>query len=142
MKRGVGAVGLALLALGTLAGQVDCVSAQSAVNEVLQWNENTMKAIGANGQNNVVATRTLAMVQGAVHDALNAINRRYDAYYFEGPADAAASPDAAVAAAAHTVLIGVVSSFGTPAQKSAARWDAMALHGRRRGGRSWRSRRL
>ena len=24
------------------------------------------------------------MVQGAVHDALNAITRRYDAYYFEG----------------------------------------------------------
>ena len=66
------------------------------------------------------ATRTLAMVQVAVHDALNAISRRYDAYYFEGSADAGASPDAAVAAAAHTVLVGVVSSFGTPAQKGAA----------------------
>jgi hypothetical protein len=94
--------------------------AQPATNEVLQWNEITMKAIDANGQSNVVATRTLAMTQGAVHDALNAINRRYDAYYFEGSADAGASPDAAVAAAAHTVLVGVVSSFGTPAQKGAA----------------------
>src|SRR5262249_7494206 len=54
------------------------------------------------------------------HDALNAINRRYDAYYWEGPADPGASPDAAVAAAAHTVLVGVVSSFGSPAQKTAA----------------------
>ena len=45
---------------------------------------------------------------------------KYDAYYFEGPGDAAASPDAAVAAAAHTVLVGVVNSFGTPAQKGAA----------------------
>src|SRR6266571_3020090 len=89
-------------------------------NEVLQWNEITMKAIDANGQSNVVATRTLAMVQAAVHDALNAINRRYDAYYFEGPGDPAASPDAAVAAAAHTVLVGVVNSFGTPAQKGTA----------------------
>ena len=120
MTRDIRVLGLALVILGVVACQVDLVFAQSPVHEVLQWNETTMKAIEANGQNNVVATRTLAMVQGAVHDALNAINRRYDAYYFEGPADAAASPDAAVSAAAHTVLVGVVSSFGTPAQKSAA----------------------
>ena len=88
-------------------------------NEVVQWNETTMKAIVANGQNNIVSTRTLAMVQVAVHDALNAIDRRYDAYYFEGPGDPAASPDAAVAAAAHTVLVGVIGGYGTPAQKAA-----------------------
>jgi hypothetical protein len=90
-----------------------------AANEVVQWNETTMKAIAANGQNNVVSTRTLTMVQVAVHDALNAISRRYDAYYFEGPGDPAASLDAAVAAAAHTVLVGVVGGYGTPAQKGA-----------------------
>jgi vanadium-dependent haloperoxidase-like protein len=88
-------------------------------NEVLQWNETTMQAIAASGQNNIVSTRTLAMVQTAVHDALNAINRRYDAYYFEGPGEPAASSDAAVAAAAHTVLVGVVGGYGTPAQKGA-----------------------
>jgi len=92
----------------------------AAANEVVQWNETTMKLIEANGQIAVVSTRTLAMVHGAVHDALNAIDRKYDAYYFEGPADPSASPDAAVAAAAHTVLVGVVNSFGTPAQKAAA----------------------
>jgi hypothetical protein len=54
-----------------------------------------MKAIVANSQNNIVSTRALPMVQGAVHDALNAIDRRYDAYYFEGPRDASASSDAA-----------------------------------------------
>ena len=64
-----------------------------------------------------MSTRTLAMVQVAVHDALNAISRRYDAYYFEGPGDPAASPDAAIAAAAHTVLVGVIGGYGTPAQK-------------------------
>ena len=105
-----------------IAGFVFCLTAvlatsQAAANEIAQWNETTMKAIAANGQNNLVSTRTLAMVQVAVHDALNAISRRYDAYYFEGPADPAASPDAAVAAAAHTVLVGVVGSFGTPAQR-------------------------
>jgi hypothetical protein len=87
--------------------------------EVTDWNETTMKAIAGTGQNNVVSTRTLSMVQVAVHDVLNAIDRRYDAYYFEGPGDPAASPDAAVAAAAHTVLVGVVGNYGTPAQKTA-----------------------
>jgi len=110
-----------------IASLVICLTVLSmsevAANEVVQWNETTMKAIAANGQNPLVSTRTLAMVQTAVHDALNAISRRYDAYYFEGPADPAASPDAAVAAAAHTVLVGVVGSFGTPAQ----RVDTLAL---------------
>jgi hypothetical protein len=94
--------------------------ATAAADEVAAWNETTIKAIEVNGQNNIVATRTLAMAQAAVHDALNAISRRYDAYYFDGPGDPAASPDAATAAAAHTVLVGVVSAFGTPAQKGAA----------------------
>ena len=98
-------------------------ASRAAANEVVQWNETTMKAIVANGQNNVVSTRTLAMVQVAVHDALNAISRRYDAYYFEGPADSAASPDAAIAAAAHSVLVGVIGIYGTPAQKT----DTLAL---------------
>src|SRR5439155_253733 len=98
---------------------VASLSLPASANEVVQWNETTLKAIEANGQGNVVATRTLAMVQVAVHDALNAVSRRYDAYYFEGPGDPAASPDAAVAAAAHTVRVGVVGSFGTPAQKGA-----------------------
>jgi hypothetical protein len=92
----------------------------AAANEVLTWNETALKASSANGQNPLQVTRTLAMVQGAVHDALNAITRRYAAYYFEGPGETGASPDAAVAAAAHTVLVGVVPSFGTPAQKMAA----------------------
>jgi hypothetical protein len=95
------------------------LAAPAFANEVLQWNETTMKAVVANGQNPVASTRTLAMVQVAVHDALNAVSRRYDAYYFEGPGDAAAAPDAAIAAAAHTVLVGVIGGYGTPAQKGA-----------------------
>jgi PAP2 superfamily/Vanadium chloroperoxidase N-terminal domain len=117
----------ALRAIGSVVpttSLVVCLLAHSLAppafaNEVVQWNETTMKAIEANGQSNVVSTRTLAMVQVAVHDALNAISRRYDAYYFEGLGDPAASPEAATAAAAHTVLVGVVNLYGTPAQKGA-----------------------
>jgi hypothetical protein len=39
---------------------------------------------------------------------------------FEGPGETYASPNAAVAAAAHTVLFGVIPSFGTPSKKVAA----------------------
>jgi hypothetical protein len=109
-------VALALLLLIAPAPAVDA-------NEVVQWNDTTMKAIAANGQSPVASTRTVAMVQGAVHDALNAISRRYDAYYFEGPGDPAASPEAAVAAAAHTVLVAIVSASGTPVQRA----NALAL---------------
>ena len=88
-----------------------------------KWNETTAKAAMLGGQNPIQQTRTVAMVQGAVHDALNAIKPRYAAYYFEGPAAAGATPEVAVAAASHTVLIAVLPSFGAPPQQS----EAMAL---------------
>jgi membrane-associated phospholipid phosphatase len=48
------------------------------------------------------------MLHAAVHDALNAIRPRYDAYTRGLPATPWASPDAAVAAAARGVLIALV----------------------------------
>ena len=120
MRRGARVIGTAVS-----AAMVTCLlgfrcAPPAAANEVIQWNDTALKIIDANGQNAIVTTRTLAMVHGAVHDAVNAIGRRYDAYYFEGPAEPSASPDAAVAAAAHTILVGVVPSGGTPAQRVAA----------------------
>src|SRR5262249_47757772 len=113
----LGVVPVVIAAMATLSG---LAFAQSTPNAVVQWNETTMNVIDANGQNAVQSTRTLAMVHGAVHDAVNAINRRYDAYYFEGPGDGGASPDAAVAAAEHTVLVGIIGSLRTPVHKGPA----------------------
>ena len=98
-----------------------CVSA-AAANDVLKWNETSVKAAIAGGQNPIQQTRTLAMVQGAVHDALNAIQPRYAAYYYEGRAPAGASAEAAVAAASQTVLAAVIPNFGAPPQRT----DALA----------------
>jgi hypothetical protein len=120
MRHGARILGVVPVVIAVMATLSGLAFAQSTPNAVVQWNETTMNVIDANGQNAVQSTRTLAMVHGAVHDAVNAINRRYDAYYFEGPGDGGASPDAAVAAAAHTVLVGIIGSFGTPAQKGAA----------------------
>jgi membrane-associated phospholipid phosphatase len=52
-------------------------------------------------------SRSLAMVQLAVHDALNAIEPRYASYAFEADA-AGASPEAAVASASHGVLVALL----------------------------------
>ena len=45
------------------------------------------------------------MMHVAIHDALNAIDRRSQPYAFDAQAPAGASPDAAVAAAARDVLV-------------------------------------
>lgn len=59
--------------------------------------------------------RAMAMVQIAVHDALNAIDPRYQRYTATPAASAGALPDAAVATAAHDVLFAVA-----PAAQQAA----------------------
>ena len=88
MRRGARVIGTAVAAAVVTCLWGFALPPPAVANEVVHWNETTMKFIEANGQNTIVSTRTLAMVHGAIHDALNAINRRYDAYYFEGPADA------------------------------------------------------
>jgi len=76
---------------------------------VLTWNDYAMTAI-ANSQiktGGARQTRAGAMVQAAVHDALNAIDHRYEQYAFDFTAPAGASADAAVAAAAYFTLVGM-----------------------------------
>jgi hypothetical protein len=118
---------IAILAISLVAA---AQAQSSSAQEVLTWNETTMKAAVTGGHDPRQVTRPLTMVQGAVHDVLNAITPGYAAYYFEGPAEAGASPNAAVATAAHTVLMGVIPSFGTTAQKIAASAIYESGHGR------------
>jgi|SRR5688572_5156852 len=56
-------------------------------------------------------SRVQAMVQVAVHDALNAVESRYERYAYHGVAVAGASPDAAVAAAARQTLLGLLATL-------------------------------
>ncbi len=67
-------------------------------------------------------SRVQAMVQIAVHDALNSIEPRYARYSGLDPADLAASPDAAVAAAASQTLLELLA----PLPPSQAKLDAIA----------------
>ena len=101
------------LAASVVALSVLCTAQAHAQgpNVVLEWNLIASNAAVAGGQNSVVQTRTFAMVQAAVHDALNAIDRRYELYVLQpGIAPIFASPEAAVATAAHDVLVGLIPS--------------------------------
>jgi hypothetical protein len=79
---------------------------------VIDWNETAASASFAGGLDNEIGcvdalheSRIFAMMHIAIHDALNAIDRRYQPYAFDGQAPTGASAEAAVAAAAHDVLV-------------------------------------
>ena len=95
---------LTIAVLGLLA----LLPYRAAADEVFDWNVTGFDAAVAGGQNNVVLSRTMAMLHLAIHDALNAIDRRYEPYLYEGNAEPSAAPAAAIAAAARDVLVGVI----------------------------------
>jgi vanadium-dependent haloperoxidase-like protein len=95
-------------------------SAAEPATTLLQWNEQANTAIfsaptgtpaGA-GQTPPVGSIHLAMVETAVYDAVNAIDRGHEPYLRNLPsAPRTASKAAAVATAAHHVLVGLVPAL-------------------------------
>jgi PAP2 superfamily len=75
---------------------------------VITWNANAgvaaTKACIAPLDDPFHESRMYAMMHIAIHDALNAIDRKFQPYAFDKKAEPGASPDAAVAAAARDVL--------------------------------------
>jgi hypothetical protein len=82
---------------------------------VIVWNANAgvaaTKACIAPLDDPFHEARMYAMMHIAIHDALNAIDRRFRPYTFDKKAAATASPDAAVAAAAHDVLVPLIGQL-------------------------------
>jgi hypothetical protein len=80
----------------------------AAADAVTDWNANiggvAMAACISPAPNPFHESRLYGMVHVAVHDALNAIQRRSQPYAYDAIAPAGASPAAAVAAAAYSVL--------------------------------------
>jgi hypothetical protein len=89
----------ALLALAPAAG------AQSTGNAVIDWN--AIAASAAAGQPPHVQPLSLAMVQGAVYDAVNAIDGGHRPYLEAPAADPSGSKPAAAATAAYRTLVGI-----------------------------------
>jgi hypothetical protein len=97
--------GLCLLAAALLALTVAVPARADAVTE---WNVNATTALGAApAQAPTVTTIHLAMVHGAVYDAVNSIDGRYEPYLVQIRARRWFAQDAAVATAAYRVLAAV-----------------------------------
>jgi hypothetical protein len=112
------ALALALLSVLTLPGPANA-------DVVTDWNE-TAEAVapgfGPRGGPQRLS-RVRAIVQIAVHDALNAIEPRYARYTGPALAHPGASPDAAVAAAASQTLLELLA----PVPDSPAKQAAIAM---------------
>lgn len=81
------------------------VSAPARADTITQWNELAMGALAADAQGSSAVIQ-LAMVHGAMYDAVNAIDRRHQPYLVQAGARRWYSQDAAAATAAFRVLTG------------------------------------
>ena len=72
---------------------------------ILSWNNTAFETMQGPSYNPLLASRILAMVHLAMHDALNSIVPVYETYAYRGE-EKKADPVAAVSAAAHSVLVG------------------------------------
>ena len=116
-------VALAMIAIALAASIPSASAVASEPNDmVLRWNAHAIAAIGnagtatppGLGQPPPLAPIHLAMVHGAVYDAVNAIDGGHEAYLDGLPAvSSSASKAAAAATAAHGVLVGLASAAPT-----------------------------
>lgn len=96
--------------VGVIAPAAGAPPVRAATNAgtVRVWNANALAALGAAGQPPNVAVLHMAMVQGAVYDAVNSIDGGHEPFLDGLPAASPeASMDAAVATAAYRVLDGL-----------------------------------
>lgn len=102
------------LSVCVLAG----LSSTAAADVVTDWNARAGAAALASclapSDDPLHESRMYAMMHVAIHDALNAIDRRSRPYAFDAIAPSSASPDAAVAAAARDVLVSAIAQLPFP----------------------------
>jgi hypothetical protein len=110
-------VTLIVLAIAPLGSVQRRANAQPLDTVVIDWNRHAYEAFGnaptaptpGIGMPPQVASVHMAIVQGAVYDAVNAIAGGYEPYLGGFDAEETASTAAAAATAAHRVLVGVVT---------------------------------
>src|SRR5262245_3000955 len=105
----------------------------ASADAVTLWNENAAKAATAAcihiSGNGLAESHMYAMVHVAVHDAVNAIDRRSRPYAFNARVNGPVSADAAVAAAARDVLVAAIAGLPeSPACVSSGIAQANALY--------------
>jgi len=87
-------------------------SASADPDAATAWHNIAVQALAAASpaRPNPIPFLDLAVVQVAVHDAVQAIDRRYRPYHVTLPSGASGSPEAAAAKAAHDVLVAILPS--------------------------------
>ena len=96
----------AALVIGITIGVANPASADA----VTDWNARTMTCSGA-ARPGVPGLLDVAIIQAAVHDAVQAIQGRFEAYRYQNPARlGVGSPAAAAAAASYTMLVALYGS--------------------------------
>ena len=96
---------------------VTLVGSTLRADEVVDWNQTLFRAGFVAGSTPLVITRVAAIVQAAVFDAVNGIERRYTPIHVPATGPAGASRDAAAAKAAYTALVAL---YATPAATTPA----------------------
>ena len=97
---GTNAIIVALLMAITIAGS------KASVDEVVRWNQIATDAATAANTNPLTESCIFAILHVAIHDAVNAVESRYEPYLPRtSPAPAGASVQAAIAGAAHDTLV-------------------------------------
>src|SRR5688572_15551518 len=90
----------------------------AAADAVTDWNASAgraaLAACIAPADDPLHESRMYAMMHIAIHDALNAIERRSRPYAYDAPLAPSASRDAAVAAAARGVLVPLIGQIPAP----------------------------
>jgi hypothetical protein len=110
---------------GSLVGWVSvvilivCGSTQVRANEVTDWNEMLFRASVVASASPLNMSRHSALVQAAVFDAVNGIDRRYTPIHVDPAGPASASRRAAVVQAAYVILVKLYGFGGlfTPNQQ-------------------------
>lgn len=82
-----------------------CLSATAKADEITDWNQQLQQALLTAGTNPIVSSRSSAIVQAAVFDAVNGIERRYTPIHVNFSAPRGASRRAAAVQAAYATLV-------------------------------------
>ena len=92
------------LLLAAAFALITLVATTARADVVAEWNVIALQVTESNPPGGAFSPRALAITHAAIHDAVNAVERRYEPYAIDVRAPSGASVDAAAASAAHTVL--------------------------------------
>lgn len=103
------AIAIFLCAQVSILANARTAEASGGEDVVLRWNRVLMETVRTPGQHpaTIMPVRSYAMMHAAMFDAANSIDGSYVAYMTDVPGSKRASIDAAVARAAHDVLVGL-----------------------------------